>query len=249
MPPPSSRPFPDSGGDRPARPETPEGFASGAGGAAGGTAAGGAGEREALAAAIDAALGYLTARSRSVSEVTGFLHRKHFPPGVAAAAEARLTELGLLDDRALARSWAEEALGRRREARARVERALAARGVAPELVAEAIGEAAAALAGGDWPGTGWPGGDDLPGGRPGGGEGGAEFLAGGGVWPEGGLAAGGEFERALELATKRLRVLHGSHTAVRRKLWGYLARRGYEAEVIAQVCARLLEAGPVTEPS
>ncbi|GAC1363610.1 MAG: recombination regulator RecX [Actinomycetota bacterium] len=49
----------------------------------------------------------------------------------------------------------------------------------------------------------------------------------------------GELERALAAGEQRLRVLHGSSLSVRRRLGSFLARRGYEMDVVVEVCNRL----------
>ena len=45
---------------------------------------------------------------------------------------------------------------------------------------------------------------------------------------------------AVAAGALRLPSLHGTSLAIRRKLGAYLARRGYEAEVVDEACARLL---------
>src|SRR5205807_5557149 len=45
---------------------------------------------------------------------------------------------------------------------------------------------------------------------------------------------------ALEAGAARLRALRGDPLAVRRRLAGYLARRGYDPETCEEACARLL---------
>ena len=49
---------------------------------------------------------------------------------------------------------------------------------------------------------------------------------------------------AVAAGALRLPSLHGTPLAIRRKLGAYLARRGYEAEVIDEACGRLL--GPAS---
>ena len=155
---------------------------------------------EALRSALDAGMRFLGPSARSCQEVRHHLRKGGCPPEVAQQAEARLLELGLLDDLALARAVIEDSVLVRHLAPARAEAALAARGVPSEVVARALGELRL---------------DDGAG------------------------AGEAHVARALALATARLRVLHGPEPSVRRRLWGYLARRGYDAEVVEQVCARL----------
>jgi SOS response regulatory protein OraA/RecX len=147
-----------------------------------------------LPEAMDAALRYLGPCARSCREVRDHLARKGFGAGVAAAAEARLIELGILDDVELARSWVDRAVVGRHEAPTRVGSVLAGKGVAADVIAAALAE----------------------------------------------LSAGDEVEAAVAAAASRLRALHGPEPAVRRRLGAFLARRGYDAEVVEEVFARLL---------
>ena len=54
----------------------------------------------------------------------------------------------------------------------------------------------------------------------------------------------GNVDGAVAAGALRLPSLHGPPLAIRRKLGAYLARRGYEAEVIDEACSRLL--GPTS---
>jgi regulatory protein len=73
--------------------------------------------REAEAAALDSAREYalsvLTARPRTAHELTAALARKGVDPDVAAEVLHRLTAVGLVDDAAYARAYAERESGRR----------------------------------------------------------------------------------------------------------------------------------------
>ena len=62
---------------------------------------------ESVDKALHAALRFLEARPRSLSEIRERLQRKGFAPEAAAAALERLQELGLADDTAFARFWVE----------------------------------------------------------------------------------------------------------------------------------------------
>lgn len=88
-------------------------------------------------AALDLAFGYLAPRARSRAEVRQRLLRAGFRPETADEVDARLAELGLLDDRALAREVAERA-DARREGPEALRRALAARGVPDGVATEAL---------------------------------------------------------------------------------------------------------------
>lgn len=70
--------------------------------------------------ALEAAAGFLEARSRSVAEVRRRLTRAGFRADLVEGAIERLTELGMLDDEAFARAWVES----RDRARPRGERAI-----------------------------------------------------------------------------------------------------------------------------
>ncbi len=157
---------------------------------------------EQFRAAMDAALNFLTARGRSSAEVRQQLRKKGFGE-LGDRVEARLKELGLLDDLALARAVVEDAVTRRGAAPGSLAAQLDQRGIAPDVAQRAIDEAAATR-------------------------------------PEGDEPSRAELDLALAIATKRLRVLHGDPVSIRRRLWGFLARRGYGADVVEEVCARLL---------
>jgi len=148
-----------------------------------------------LPEATDAAMRYLAPCARSCWEVRRHLVAKGFGEDVAVAAEIRLVELGILNDREFARNAVEFAVLRRHEAPPKVQLALQARGVSRELVADALAEI---------------------------------------------LLDEGNIEGAKALAAVRLRSLHGPPAAVRRRLGAYLARRGYETDVIEAACTSLL---------
>ncbi len=148
-----------------------------------------------LPEATDAAMRYLAPSARSCYEVRCHLVARGFTEDVAEAAEARLLDLGVLNDREFARNAVESAVLRRHEAPVKVQLALQARGVARELVADALAEI---------------------------------------------LMDEGNVDGAVAAGALRLPSLYGTPLAVRRKLGAYLARRGYEAEVIDEACGRLL---------
>jgi SOS response regulatory protein OraA/RecX len=207
---------------------------------------------EELREAMDTALSFLTARARSCDEVRRHLSKAGVAPEVVDRTEARLLELGLLDDAAFARSWVEEAVLRRRQAPPKAAAALAERGVDPEVIAAAldeccggargVGAVAAGRVGESGPSrVGGSGPSRVGGSGPSGAvRSGAALEFGSCRSGPGGGDVGGEFERALEVATKRLRVLHGSPESIHRRLWGFLARRGYDADVIERVCRQVV---------
>jgi regulatory protein len=90
------------------------------------------------AVVLEAATRFLEARSRSVAEVRRRLTTAGYRPQLVEDAITRLTELGMLDDEAFARSWVES----RDRARPRGERALAnelrVKGVGRDTVVAAL---------------------------------------------------------------------------------------------------------------
>jgi len=68
---------------------------------------------EAITRAVDTAAQFLGVRPRSTAEVTRRLADKDTPPAVIAAAIARLTALGYLDDAQFAAFWVRERLSNR----------------------------------------------------------------------------------------------------------------------------------------
>jgi regulatory protein len=90
------------------------------------------------AVVLEAAARFLEARSRSVAEVRRRLTTAGYRPALIEDAITRLTELGMLDDEAFARSWVES----RDRARPRGERALAnelrVKGVGRDTVVAAL---------------------------------------------------------------------------------------------------------------
>jgi regulatory protein len=151
--------------------------------------------------ALDKALKLLTVRSRSRSELGDRLGRAGFSGEVIEKVDARLNELGLVDDLAFAKEWASQAIAGRGLSSQRIQRELATRGV-PEAVTE----------------------EALP------------------------YGPGGDFDRALGLARRRVLTYGGlpKPTAYRR-LAGFLGQRGYEEDLIEEVCSRVLGDPEATE--
>jgi regulatory protein len=112
------------------------------------------------AVVLEAAARFLEVRSRSVSEVRRRLSGAGYRPELVEGAIARMTDLGMLDDEAFARSWVES----RDRARPRGERAireeLRLKGIDRETADIVLGErrerAAAAPGEGHGPGDGEP---------------------------------------------------------------------------------------------
>jgi regulatory protein len=90
--------------------------------------------------AHEAALRYLDYRPRSVDEIRRHLKSKDVEPDVIDEVIERLSQVGLLDDRAFARYWLEN----RSDFRPRGERALRMelrqKGVPDDVIAEVLGE-------------------------------------------------------------------------------------------------------------
>ena len=95
------------------------------------------GERE---RAREAALRLLAVRARSRRELLDRLRRKGFPAGVAGPVVADLVDVGLVDDRAFARMWADERVRLRPVGPARLRSELTSKGVPPQVVDEIIRE-------------------------------------------------------------------------------------------------------------
>ena len=86
------------------------------------------------------ALGLLAVRQRSRRELELRLLGAGFPEAEVTEVLGRLEAVGLVDDRAFARSLAEHAFGKRRAGERSVRASLAGKGVAAEAVAAAIEE-------------------------------------------------------------------------------------------------------------
>jgi regulatory protein len=89
--------------------------------------------------ALDKALKLLTFRARSRHEIRDRLARAGFAEGVVYKVDARLYELGLLDDSGFAREFADQAMARGLSLQL-VRHQLATRGVAPDVVEVVLAE-------------------------------------------------------------------------------------------------------------
>jgi regulatory protein len=140
--------------------------------------------------AYDRAVGLLAFRARSSSELTRSLIRKGEERAHVEWAVARLTEQGLIDDEAFARSFARAKVVGGKQSRRRVQQDLARKGVSRTVSEDAIDT----------------------------------------VFEE---EAVDQRSIVEEAARKKLRSLAGLEPAVqRRRLYGFLARRGYEIDDI-----------------
>jgi regulatory protein len=97
-------------------------------------------ERDPVAAAREAALRLLTVRARSRAELERRLGQRELPQEAVTAALDRLEAVGLVDDAAFAKAYAESRAAGGMDA-AVIARDLRSRGVAPDLAARAIGAA------------------------------------------------------------------------------------------------------------
>jgi regulatory protein len=138
----------------------------------------------------DRAMNLLAFRARSSSELARALQRKGEDKGDVEWAIARLSEQGLIDDAAFARSFARSKVVEGKQSRRRVQQGLARKGVSRSLSDEAIDTVIE--------------------------EEGVDQLA-----------------IVEEAARKKLRSLSGLDAPVqRRRLYGFLARRGYDLDDI-----------------
>ncbi|SEK85789.1 regulatory protein RecX [Streptacidiphilus jiangxiensis] len=115
--------------------------------AAGGASDEASGEDAPVGAAADPAsrardicLRLLTGQARTRRQLADALRRKEIPDEVAEQVLDRLTEVGLIDDAAYARSWVEQRQRSRGLARRALAGELRAKGVDSALVAEAVAE-------------------------------------------------------------------------------------------------------------
>lgn len=97
-------------------------------------------DAETLARAKDLAAKHLGRRMRSERELEAYLEQKGLGPAVVARVIRDFRRVGLIDDRVMARDWAERHLARQPSGRRAVEERLLARGVRGEIVDEVLGE-------------------------------------------------------------------------------------------------------------
>lgn len=153
--------------------------------------------------AREAALSLLSYRPRSRSELAGRLRKKDFPGPVIATCLDALEASGLVDDGAFARAYARDRLKRGPTGRKRLHADLRKRGVGDDVAREAVDE----------------------------------------VFRDEGLSEAELVEAAARgwLARQSLRVkrelaaepFRDEHQRARRRLYGYLARRGFRgAQVV-----------------
>jgi regulatory protein len=151
-------------------------------------------EREEEHKVRERALRYLSFRNRSVKELKTFLLGKGYGPEVVSRTLNRLEAVGLLDDRAFAKAWAEVRVKSKGMGEKLLERELRQKGIKKEAIREAV-----------------------------------EGL-------------GDEEERALSLALARVERLKGlDKETAKRRLAGFLQRKGYSGEVVYDVVRKAFE--------
>lgn len=139
------------------------------------------------------ALRYLSFRNRSVKELQDFLLGKGYDPGIVSRTLTRLKEVGLLNDRAFAKAWAETRTKSKGMGSRLLERELRRKGIMKEIIREV-----------------------------------KEGL-------------GNEEEQALSLARVRLGRMKGlDEETARRRLAGFLQRRGFSGETVYEVVRKAL---------
>jgi regulatory protein len=147
----------------------------------------------------------LAARARSRRELQQRLTSAGFEAGEIEETLDRLEAVGLVDDEAFARAYAEHAVGSKGSGRRALESGLFAKGVPRETIELVVAEMT---------------GDQ-----------------------------GEEFDRALDLARGRVRRLAGQdRAAAHRKLFSFLARRGYPAAVAREAAMKALELDDDPDP-
>jgi regulatory protein len=151
--------------------------------------------------AMDKALGLLSYRPRSESELDGRLRKAGYPPAAARAALDRCRDLGYLDDRAFAVSFVRDRLRLKPKGRRALRSELYRKGIDRDLAEEAI-DAGFADAGID------------------------------------------ETDAARQVARKRAKALRRFDPEVaRRRLTGYLSRRGFPPAAVRVAVDQALPAG------
>jgi regulatory protein len=166
------------------------------------------------AVVLEAAARFLEVRSRSVHEVRRRLGGAGYRPDLVDGAIARMTELGMLDDKAFARTWVES----RDRARPRGERAireeLRTKGIDRETIELVLGERRdRALASSDADGE------------------------------DGEEPASADRTAAQRLLAKNARALDrvADPRQRRQRAYGLLARHGFDPEICREVAATLTE--------
>ncbi|HEX7117655.1 MAG TPA: regulatory protein RecX [Longimicrobiales bacterium] len=160
--------------------------------------------------AREAALNLLSYRARSEAELRQRLRRKDYPDDIVEACVAELVEKGFVDDAAFAASFVRDRVRGKPRGARRLVQELRAKGVAPETAAAAVD------------GT-------LE----------AEEVTELGMARE---VAAGWARRSLGRQTARRAGGDPAEDrlAARRRLYGYLARRGFSGEVIRTVMEEVL---------
>ena len=96
--------------------------------------------RDAVEAAYQRALHYLSFRPRSEEEMTRYLSGKDLPLDAIDEVLARLRRSGLVDDQQFAAYWVENRVSFRPKGRWALQRELRGKGISPEIVETAVSE-------------------------------------------------------------------------------------------------------------
>jgi regulatory protein len=102
------------------------------------TTAGPPSRKPPAASCLDKAVELLSRRSHFTRQLERKLRQRGYPPAEVAAALARVTELGYLDDRRTARQYVESRLARGAEGARRIRAALQRQGAPAEVIEEAM---------------------------------------------------------------------------------------------------------------
>ena len=163
---------------------------------------------------LNAAARYLEVRSRSVEEMRRHLSGAGYRSELVEPAITRLTQLGMLDDRAFARAWVESRDRARPRGEQALRRELVLKGLDRELIAELLAERA---------GEGQPDDDDVLG---------SEAV----------IEPGADIRAAEKLLARRGAALGriADPRARRQRAYALLARNGFGPEICREVSVRFV---------
>ena len=177
----------------------------------------------------DSAIRFLSYRPRSAREVELRLRKKGHPPEEIAAVMDRLQKRGYVNDEEFARFWVGNRMSFNPRGARLLKSELRQKGVAPQVIDAVLAEQSEAQA-------------DAA-------QQAAEIAEAWGETARDEPAPGTDLANALALARKKWRT-YGSldPQTARRRLSGFLARRGYNYDIIDQVLRRLLSSDDELSP-
>lgn len=177
----------------------------------------------------DSAIRFLSYRPRSAREVELRLRKKGHPPEEIAAVMDRLQKRGYVNDEEFARFWVGNRMSFNPRGPRLLKSELRQKGVAPQVIDAVLAEQSEAQA------------DAV--------QQAAEIAEAWGETAGDEPAPGTDLANALALARKKWRT-YGSldPPTARRRLSGFLARRGYNYDIIDQVLRRLLSSDDELSP-